>query len=58
MTIQTHHTLLQRAFELIDTENRLVVARSGGCRGREWAKMGEWGQKVQIVAYLKLLYFN
>ena len=34
----------------IDTESRLVVARSGG-RGEGLGKMGEGGQKVQTSSY-------
>ena len=34
--------------KLIDTENKLVVARSGGW---ELGKMGEVGQKIQTSSY-------
>ena len=38
----------QKKPKLIDTENRLVVARGGG---REWGEWGEGGQKVQTSHY-------
>ena len=38
----------KQKYKLVDTENRLVVARGGG---RRVGKMGEGGQKVQTSSY-------
>ena len=41
---------LKQTHKLIDTENRLVVARDRGC-GKGVGKMGDGGQKVTKLQF-------